>query len=187
MTTALIASLALALGAGCAAKNGGAAGASPCQSSSKSPCATPCDKPCGKSSVKFKNFGDPMKLAHKETVGVDKVLSDPKSFDGKYMRIAGTVASVCAKRGCWMRLTDGESKETLFVKFTCPVKGRLIPMNAVGQIAQVEGKMEMAEVSEEYARHLKEDVGASKEEIAKIVGPQKMLKLSSKAAQIAGI
>jgi len=182
----------LTLAAGCASKNANAAGQSPCQAKSGAPCQTagdkPCSKPCPKnSSAKRASFGDPMKLADGETVCIKKVLADPKAYDGKYVRIAGLVDSVCAKRGCWMRIGDGEGKETLFVKFTCPVKGRLIPMKAVGHVAQVEGKLEITEVPEDYARHLKEDAGASKEEIEKIVGPQKMLKLSSKAAQISGI
>lgn len=191
MTTLLIASLAMTLGTGCAGKNEKAAGTSPCQSTSNSPCPyagkTHCDKPCGKAEFKFKTFGEDMKLAPGEAVGVQDVLADPKSFDGKYVRVAGKVATVCAKRGCWLRLSEGAHKDTLFVKFTCPVKGRLIPMNAVGQFAEVEGKVELVEVSEDYARHLKEDMGAPQEEIEKIVGPQKMLKLSSKAARIAGV
>lgn len=157
----------------------------------KAPCATagktPCDRSCGKMGDKYTNFGKPLKLDNGDALCIKKVLADPKAHDGKFFRVAGKVDSVCAKRGCWLRLGDGESKETLFIKFTCPVKGRLIPMDAVGKFAFIEGTLNIVEISEEEARHYKEDAGASKEEIAKIVGPQSSVRMSAPAARIAGV
>lgn len=170
--------------AGCATTN------TPC-TGSKTPCAmagkAPCSGPCGKIGDKFTDFGKPMKLKDGDAVCVKKILADQTTHDGKFIRVAGKVDSVCAKRGCWLRLGDGSSKETLFVKFTCPVKGRLIPMDAVGKLAIIEGTLKIVEISEEEARHYKEDAGASKEEIAKIVGPQKSVQMSAPAARIAGV
>ncbi len=132
-------------------------------------------------------FGERMTLAKKDTVCIKEVLATPAKFEGKLLRVGGKVQSVCAKKGCWLRLGDGEKKETLFVKFTCPVDGRLIPMKAVGKTAFVEGTLELKEISQDEARHYKEDSGASKEEIEKIVGPQKIAKLNAPAAQIVGL
>ena len=73
------------------------------------------------------------------------------------------------------------------VKFTCPVKGRPNPMDAVGKFAFIEGTLNIVEISEEEARHYKEDAGASKGEIAKIVGPQTSVQMSAPAARIAGV
>ena len=82
---------------------------------------------------------------------------------------------------CEKHLSDGND---VFVKFTCPVEGRLIPMEAEGRTALVEGTLEVKVISEEEARHYRQDAGASPEEIAKIVGPQTEIKLNSPAAMI---
>jgi len=84
-------------------------------------------------------------------------------------------------------LTDEAAAETVFVKFTCPVDGRLIPMAAVGHQALVEGVLTVEEITEGEARHYQEDAGASTAEIAKIVGPQKQLSIMAPAARIKGL
>ena len=150
--------LGVAIFSGCATTNARFAGG-------KAPCATagkhPCSRPCAKVGDKYTDFGKPMKLEDSDAVCIKTVLANPKAHDGKFFRVAGRVESVCAKRGCWLRLGDGESKETLFIKFTCPVKGRLIPMDAVGKFAFIEGTLDIVEISEEEVRHYKEDAGAS--------------------------
>lgn len=144
-------------------------------------------KPCSQlAEGKSTDFGEPMKLTDKDTLCLGRVLSDPSQYDGQYIRVGGKVDSVCAKKGCWMRLAACKG-ETVFVKFTCPIKGRLIPMEAAGKRAVVEGTLEVKEISEEEARHYAEDDGASPEEIAKIVGPQKTVRISSPAARIADL
>lgn len=165
---------------GCAAKKCG-----PCAGR----CPKSCKKPCGAATNigTWGHFGKPMKLTDRDTLCTGKVLSDTEQYAGKFIRIQGKVASVCANRGCWIRLGCKSTDETLFVKFTCPMKGRLVPMEAVGHRAVVEGTLELQEISEEEARHYKEDAGASPEEIAKIVGPQKITRMKSPAALIEGV
>lgn len=172
--------------AGCAANK-------PCcpEHQSKSAAAdSGTSKPCpAKEKTCFKDaksFGTAFKPSD-GALCVKKVLSDPASYDGKKVQVVGKVESVCAHRGCWMKLGDGEHKDTLFVKFTCPVEGRLIPMEAVGKPACVDGTLVMSEMSESEARHYQEESGASKEEIEKIVGPQKILRMKSPGARIAGL
>ena len=132
-------------------------------------------------------FGDPLTIRPGEAVPVAKVFAAPDEFAGRRLLVSGRVDSVCAKKGCWLRLTDEPGTETVFVKFTCPVEGRLIPMEAVGHQALVEGVLSVEEISQEDARHYQEDAGASPEEIAKIVGPQKQLSISAPAARIKGL
>ncbi len=136
---------------------------------------------------KYAEFGEPMKLGDSTTISVAKVLSDKDAYDGKYIRVSGKVASVCAKKGCWLRMTDGSSDETVFVKFTCPVDGRLVPMDAVGHDVVVEGKLAIETVSEADARHYAEDAGKSTDEIAKIVGDRKQLRMAAPAARVLGM
>ena len=130
-------------------------------------------------------YGESMKLEQQRPVPVKKVLTHKEDYDGKMVRVAGKVDSVCVPRGCWMRISDEGLHETLFVKFTCPVEGRLIPLEAVGSDAVVEGTLTVTEISETEARHYHEDAGASPEEIARIVGPQKEITMRSAAAKVA--
>lgn len=146
------------------------------------------DQCCGKvDTTGWKHFGEPMKKSGQEAMCAGQVLAQKDAYGGKTIRVAGKVNSVCASRGCWMRLGCGSSSDTLFVKFTCPVEGRLIPMEAVGHRAVVEGQLEVKEISQEEARHYQEEGGASPEAVAAIVGPQKIVSMRSPAAVIDGL
>ncbi len=133
------------------------------------------------------HFGERMKFTVRDPVCTGAVVADKDKYAGKHVRVKGKVHSVCAHKGCWLRLGCPSTDETIFVKFTCPVEGRLIPMEAVGHRAIVEGTFEVTQIPEEEARHYKEDAGASPEEIAKIVGPQKQIRMASPAAKIEGL
>ncbi|HEY0009785.1 MAG TPA: DUF4920 domain-containing protein [Tepidisphaeraceae bacterium] len=125
-----------------------------------------------------------MKLPAAQTIDVAKLLANPAAFEGKTVRVRGTVSQVCKQSGCWMEVSAPGLSGSAFVKFTCPVDGRLVPMEAIGQPATLEGTVKNQEISEETARHYAEDAGASPEEIEKIKGPQKRLRLMSAAAKL---
>lgn len=147
------------------------------------------DWPCGYKggdSKSFTHYGEKMKSAADKTACIKDVLENPKDYDGKFVRISGQVESVCAAKGCWMELSYPGATDTLFVKFSCPVNGRLIPMEAAGHLAIVEGTFTAGEISEAEARHYAGDAGKSPAEIAKIVGPQKQLRMSAPAAMVRG-
>jgi hypothetical protein len=135
---------------------------------------------------KYTSFGTPTTRPTEKTVAVSAVMSDAQQYNGKYLSLTGTVASVCPKKGCWITLAEGSTKP-MFIKFTCPVDGRLIPMEAVGKPAVVEGLVKVVTLSEAEARHYKEDAGAAQEEIEKIVGPQTQITVMSPAAKIADL
>jgi hypothetical protein len=135
----------------------------------------------------YTSYGEPMKLEDDEAVPVGKVLANPAAYEGRYVRLVGNVNKVCTRKGCWLEMADENSGKPLFVKFTCPVEGRLIPMAAVGKPVVVEGTVMVKEISESEARHLKEESGAGAEEVARIKGPQKQITLASPAARVAGL
>jgi hypothetical protein len=143
--------------------------------------------PTATDTATWARFGEPLKLADSETVCAGTALAEPEKYAGKYVRLCGQVDSVCAAKGCWLRLAGPGEGETLFVKFTCPVSGRLVPMEAAGHRAVVEGTFEVSEISEEVARHYAQDRKAPAEEIAKIVGPQKQIALKSPGALVEGV
>jgi hypothetical protein len=135
----------------------------------------------------YRTFGEPASgKTDMPTVPVQAAMKDAEQYNGKHLYLTGTVASVCPKKGCWITLGDADAKP-MFIKFTCPVDGRLIPMEAVGKPAIVEGIVKVVTLSEAEARHYKEDAGASAEEIAKIVGPQTQITVASPSARIADL
>lgn len=163
-----------------------AVGAGGCAAKRKTACRCMPDGYKGDVS-KVSRYGEPMKMPEAKTVCIEDVLDHPKAYDGKMIRMCGRVESVCAVRGCWLKLTGKSQRDTVFVKFTCPVKGRLIPMEAVGHPAVVEGTLTATEISQEEARHYAEDAGRSPAEIARIVGPQQQLRMKSPVAMIQGL
>lgn len=141
----------------------------------------------GCSAPKGAAFGEKMTVLPKKTVRVASVIENPTKYEGQRIRVEGVVDSVCVHKGCWINLAEKPGAKPLFVKFTCPVDGRLIPMDAMGKTAFVEGELEIKMIPEDEARHYAEDAGKSKEEIAKITGPQRTLKLNSPAAVVQGL
>lgn len=137
--------------------------------------------------AKHADFGQPLSLADADTVSVGKVLANPSAYEGKTIRVAGQVKEVCGEMGCWLTLADRDTKESIFVKFVCPIEGRLIPLDAVGKQGVVEGSLKVSEIDEGEARHIAEEAGKSAEQIAKIVGPQKQYRIQSPAARVWGV
>ena len=96
-------------------------------------------------------------------------------------QIKGKVVEVCKAEGCWIRLqkADGtsmmvRSKDHAF----------LMPENIVGKTVLVEGSASVKETSEEMRKHYAEDAGKTKEEIAKIKGPEKSVEFAAKGVKI---
>ncbi|MEM6259342.1 MAG: DUF4920 domain-containing protein [Planctomycetota bacterium] len=132
-------------------------------------------------------FGGEIQGDVADAIPVGLVLKDLSAYKNKLIRVQGTVIEVCKPKGCWVTLGDPDAPENgvLFVKFVCPIDDtRLVPLEASGSVAVVEGKLEQIEISESFARHLASDAGKSEEEISRIVGPQELIRLSSPAAEI---
>ena len=135
----------------------------------------------------YASFGAPMRLSDSQAVTISQVLATPGKFNGKYVRVSGTVDKVCEKKGCWLTLSDTTSAQTLFVKFADPEEGRLIPMEAAGKPAIIEGMVKVKMIPEADARHYAQDNNASDDEIARIVGSQKQVTITNGAARITGV
>ncbi|MBK8914751.1 MAG: DUF4920 domain-containing protein [Phycisphaerales bacterium] len=161
-------------------------------------CASKCCSSCGdcncpkgkcheQSSLDQQHFGEKMTLADSKTVPIRTVLASPDKYKDKPIRVSAVVREVCLHKGCWIRMADGDKGDGLFVKFVCPIEGRLIPTEAVGKPVIVEGTLVVEMVDEDEARHIAEEAGKSAEEIRKIVGPQKRMRMSAPAAVIMGL
>ena len=88
----------------------------------------------------------------------------------KYVgKVKGTVASVCEKKGCWMKLaqTEGDGIMIRFKDYKF-----FMPLNIVGKDVVLTGQAKKTITSVEMLKHYAEDAGKTKEEIEKITEPK---------------
>lgn len=93
--------------------------------------------------------------------------------DTAVVKFEAPINAVCASKGCWMRLDIGD-EEQVFVKFKD--YGFFVPTDTDGGNAIVEGKAYLEEVSVNELRHMAEDAGMSKDEVAAITKPERELR-----------
>lgn len=72
----------------------------------------------------------------KKSVPVAKLAAAPAKFEGKTVRIEGTVAEVCQGRGCWVRVKDDKGQLFLAKSLDETV---LLPKDCAGQYVVVQG------------------------------------------------
>lgn len=96
--------------------------------------------------------------------------------------VEGTIVDVCPKKGCWMRVTDGDRE--LFVRFKD--YGFFVPMNSTDHRVVLHGSTVSQTASVEELRHYAEDAGRSAEEIAAITEPETRVTFFADAVYIEG-
>lgn len=137
--------------------------------------------------VAYADLGQALKLTDADNIPVGKVLASPEEYNHKVVRVTGKVMGTCDDGGCWFSLGDSSTKEIIFIKFQEAQEGRVVPKDAPGHEAVLEGEFTIGSMSEQFARHLKEDAGASEEEVKKIVGPQKIYTVKNVAVRMYGV
>ncbi len=98
---------------------------------------------------------------------LEKSLAKKDNYTGK---IEGEVVQVCKKKGCFLTIKRPGDQEPIMVRFTD--YAYFVPQDLVGKTVVVEGKAKMKETTVEWQKHYAEDMGKSKEEIAKITKPK---------------
>ena len=96
----------------------------------------------------------------------------PALLEGKQTveaRLTGKVKSSCQMTGCWMDVDMGNG-EVIHVTFKDD--GFLMPMDAAGKTAIIEGEATYEEIPVELLKHLAEDEGKTQEEIDAITEPE---------------
>lgn len=86
-----------------------------------------------------KKYGSGVTLESSSSVA--QLLAAPEKFVGKKVRVDGVVTAVCAKRGCWMMITDPEREQGIRIKVEDGVI--VFPMEAMGRKASAEGIFEV--------------------------------------------
>ncbi len=101
-------------------------------------------------------FGAGVSLA--EATPIASVIDRPADFEGKTIRVEGTVTAVCTMMGCWMALapSDQRAGSTLMIKVeegvvVLPVSAKGRRAAAQGIVQRVGGDAESREAASEHA------------------------------------
>lgn len=95
--------------------------------------------------------GEPLKGA--PAVKLADLLAKPQTHDGKTVLIEGQVRKACERKGCWMELATAKDAKGPGVRVTFKDYGFFVPLDSAGSQARVEGVVQVAELSEERAKH----------------------------------
>lgn len=136
--------------------------------------------------VLAKTFGNGITV--KETTQISAILDQPKEYVGKQVKVSGLIVDVCAARGCWMYIAGDRSFEKLRVKV---VDGVIVfPMEARGRQAEVEGIVEIFELSKEEVIEQRIHYALEQGEVfnpASITSGETIVRLRGLGAEIPGL
>ncbi len=127
---------------------------------------------------RWAEYGSAIKM--KAQTSLKAIANKPEDFKGKVVLLRGKINSICVKKGCWLRMED--SGEELFVKFKD--YAFFAPRHLAGHDVLLEGVVSHDVVKEAERRHMAEDAGKSKEEIAAIKGDKTELRMMARSMRI---
>ena len=82
----------------------------------------------------------------------------PERFYDRTLLVEATVAAVCQRAGCWMKIKD--NGHTAMVRWEEGCGGEYqFPENAVGKRVVIQGSLYRKSISEEDAEHIEEEAG----------------------------
>jgi len=126
-------------------------------------------------------------LTSAATLSVSDCISKGKELGGKSVKVEGTVAQVCAKKGCWFVLsTDGkDATPDNTIRITSKDYRFFVPTDAVGQKATIEGALEVKTMSIEEAQHMADDAAeAGGEPAPKVTEPQVEVRIAAVGVEL---
>ena len=128
-------------------------------------CSGSSDAPKDNKGMAF--FGDTINEENaKPAAEVATLIGDNSRME---VKLTGTIAEVCQKKGCWMNVNIGND-QTMLVRFKD--YGFFVPKDAAGKTVIMEGEAFHDTVTVAQLRHYAEDAGKSKAEIEKITEPE---------------
>ena len=83
------------------------------------------------------NFGAGVSL--KENTPIERIIAKPSEFEGKTVRVEGTISAVCTEMGCWLAI-GADNNPDQAVRFQAEHDGKIVfPISMKGQKASAEG------------------------------------------------
>jgi Domain of unknown function (DUF4920) len=98
------------------------------------------------------------------------------------VKVEGKVDAVCKAKGCWMNVVSDKDNPAMFVKFKD--YAFFMPKDLAGKRVVMQGNAYKEVTSVEELKHLAEDAGKSKEDIAKITKPKEEYKFMASGVVI---
>ena len=134
-------------------------------------------------SASVKKYGKDLTL--KETTRISDIYADPDGFNGKTVKVTGTIVEVCEMKGCWIALAS--DKEFQQMRFKVDDGVIVFPLDAKGLTATVEGVVTVTVESEaaqiEHGKMMAEE--QKKPFDPKTVkGPKTVIMIKGEAAEI---
>jgi hypothetical protein len=127
------------------------------------------------------HLGDPFKVAERTEIAA--VVANPKSFEGKTIRISGVVQGFCHHQRAWFSLSPKVGDKQIIRVITRP-KFSTPEQIALNQaVAEAEGTVQLKTVDEAYAKHMAKEHGLFGGEPDKIQGPQYSVNLVATGAR----
>jgi hypothetical protein len=112
-------------------------------------------------------FGDT--ISQEGAIAVDKLVFKLEGKDSLKIKLTGTIADVCQKKGCWMNMNLGDNQ---IMRVSFKDYGFFVPKDAAGKTVVIEGVAFHDTTSVADLQHYAEDAGKSEEEIKKITEPE---------------
>jgi hypothetical protein len=114
-----------------------------------------------------------------QTIALSDLLAKPQDYEGKTVKLTGTVTDVCQMMGCWLMLSDGtnEIRVTTLHKF-------FMPKDCTKSKAVVDGTFKLTEITEEHAKKMIEESQNSKIKAEDIKGTQKAYTIEATGVKI---
>ena len=89
-------------------------------------------------------------------VPMSKIMGNPESYVGKEVTVSGVVLDVCAKRGCWMKLSTDYKGESVRIKVN---DGEIIfPLEKKKKKAVAKGRLSKINLNLEQTREYLKDI-----------------------------
>jgi len=111
-------------------------------------------------------------------VALAELQKNPDAYAGKTIQTEGKVSAVCAQKGCWMTLGDGQRP----VRVTFKDYAFFVPKDIAGAAVVAEGVFSVKTIPEATAKHYAEETPGKK--ARDIKGDQKELSLEASGVEI---
>jgi hypothetical protein len=138
------------------------------------------------STLLAKTFGKGITV--NDSTPVSAILDQPKQYVGKQVKVTGLIVDVCAARGCWIYIAGDRPFDKLRIKV---VDGEIVfPMEARGLTAEIEGIVEIFELTKEEVIEKRMHYALEKGEIFTpdaITGGETVVRLRGLGAEIPGL
>jgi hypothetical protein len=98
-------------------------------------------------------------LSKKAALSVADAIKNEESIKDGYVKVHGTIKSVCKKKGCWFVIKDMKSQQK--IRITSLGYKFFVPKDCEGYQATVEGQFESKTMSVAEGQHIADDKAAN--------------------------